>query len=130
MSWKNVRLVVAWLVAAYLARMFVSMGWVKFDPDGFWTAAFERWGYPVWLRLLVGGIEVVGGLALLLPWLASYGAISVGIVMLGALVTRFGDGRMVDVAFIAAYGAALAWIAWEWWQWRRPRFGAARVPSP
>jgi hypothetical protein len=41
----------AWLVGLYLARMYVEMGWVKFDPDGFWTEAFESWGYPVWLRL-------------------------------------------------------------------------------
>jgi len=37
--------------------MYVRNGWMKFDPQGFWTAPFERWGYPVWLRLAVGMIE-------------------------------------------------------------------------
>ncbi len=76
MSWKRARRVLAWLVGLYLAQMFVKMGWVKFDPQGFWTAAFERWGYPVSLRLVVGVIEVAGGI--LIPWTASWGGLSLG----------------------------------------------------
>jgi hypothetical protein len=47
---KKVRLLAAWCLGAYVAHMYMRMGWVKFDPAGFWTAPFERWGYPVWLR--------------------------------------------------------------------------------
>ncbi len=118
---RKARLLLAWLVGAYLAWMYFKMGWVKFDPDGFWTDAFERWGYPVSLRLLVGLIEVAGAVLLLIPWTTSYGALGLGAVMIGAWVTRFNDGRMVDVAWITAYTVALAWIAFEWWEWRRPR---------
>ncbi len=119
---KRLRLVLAWLLGAYLAKMYVEMGWVKFDPEGFWTAAFERWGYPVSLRYAVGVVEVVGGALLLVPWLASYAALSVGGVMIGAWITRAQDARWVDVAWISVYLAALLWIAFEWWAWRRPRF--------
>lgn len=56
---KRARLAAAWLLGLYLADIFVRMGWIKFDPEGFWTAAFERWGYPTWLRIAVGAIEVV-----------------------------------------------------------------------
>jgi putative oxidoreductase len=119
---KKVRLLAAWCLGAYLALMYVRMGWVKFDPAGFWTAAFERWGYPVWLRWLVGAIEVGGGLLLLVPWVASYAALGVSLVMVGAWVTRVRDGRYVDVAWITAYLLALVWIAFEWWQFRWPRF--------
>lgn len=118
---KRLRLVAAWCLGAYFAWMYVRMGWVKFDPDGFWTVAFQRWGYPVWLRWLVGVIEVVGGILLLVPWMASYGAVAVAVVMVGALVTRIGDARYVDVAWIAAYTIGLLWIAFEWWPYRRPR---------
>jgi hypothetical protein len=58
---KRVRLIAAWCLGAYLADIFIRMGWIKFDPNGFWTLAFERWGYPPWLRVAVGLIEVVGG---------------------------------------------------------------------
>lgn len=64
---KTLRLVLGYLAGLYLAQMYVGMGLIKFDPDGFWTAAFERWGYPMWLRLTVGIAEVGGGTALLLP---------------------------------------------------------------
>ena len=122
MNWlKRTRLVLAWLAGLYLASMYVGMGTIKFDPEGFWTAAFERWGYPVWLRLLVGSIEVGGGILLLVPWVATYAAAAVGFVMAGAWITRFNDGRMVDVAFVTLYMAALLWIGFEWRGYRWPR---------
>ena len=126
--WKKVRLVAAWLAGAYLARMMVQMGWVKFDPDGFWTAAFERWGYPVWLRQLVGAIEVGGGIAMIIPWIASWGGLAVAVVMGGAWVTRAGDGRWVDVAWITVYMLGCLWVAFEWWSWRRPRLPSSSDP--
>jgi uncharacterized membrane protein YphA (DoxX/SURF4 family) len=101
--------------------MYVEMGWVKFDPEGFWTAAFARWGYPPWFRVAIGCLEVLGGLCLVIPWVASYGALTLIVVMLGALVTRAGDGRWVDVAWLSSYITALAWIASEWWSKRLRR---------
>ncbi|MBK9692613.1 MAG: DoxX family protein [Gemmatimonadetes bacterium] len=120
MRWgaRQARWVAAWLAGAWLARMFVEMGWVKFFADGFWTEAFARWGYPPWLRILVGLGEVAGGLALLVPWIASYGALTLIVVMLGAWGTRALDGRWTDVGWITVYVAVLAWIAAEWWSWR------------
>ena len=117
---KRGRLIVAWFVALYLASMYVQMGWVKFYPEGFWTGAFERWGYPVWLRLAVGAVEVAAGVMILVPWTAAYGALALAAVMAGAWVTRFQDGRMVDAMWITLYTTALLWIAFEWWGWRRP----------
>ena len=70
---KRVRLLLAWCLGLYLADMFVRMGWIKFDPKGFWTAAFVRWGFPPWLRVGVGVVEVVGGVMLVIPWLAPLG---------------------------------------------------------
>ena len=113
--WRRVRLVLAWLLALYLAQMYVSMGWVKFDPQGFWTAAFARWGYPAWFRVLVGVAEVAGGIGLVVPWTASYSGALLGSIMLGAWATRAHDGKWIDVLWISAYIAGLAWIAFEYW---------------
>jgi len=41
--------------------------------------------------------------------------------MVGALVTRMGDARYVDVAWITAHLAGLVWISVEWWPFRWPR---------
>ncbi len=121
MPWKRIRLAAAWLVGLYLAFMYVRMGWTKFDPEGFFTPAFERWGYPEWLRIVVGAVETAGGFAILIPWVASWGGLALAGVMVGAWATRLNDGNVVDVAWITAYLLALIWIAWEWWGWRRPR---------
>ncbi len=120
--WIRIRRGLAWLVGLYLAQMYVRNGLYKFDPEGFWTAPFERWGYPVWLRLVVGFIETAGGVLILIPWTATYAGVAVAAVMAGAWVTRFGDGHMVDVAWITAYLVALLWIAFEWRSFRWPRF--------
>ncbi len=32
---KKVRLIAAWCLGLYLAHMYVTMGWIKFDPNGF-----------------------------------------------------------------------------------------------
>ena len=122
MAWsRKARLVAAWLLGLYFAKMYVEMGWVKFDPAGFWTAAFVRWGYPPWFRILIGCLEVAGGVCLLVPWVASYGALVLIVVMLGAWGTRAHDGRWVDVAWLTLYIAGLAWIAFEWWGMRLRR---------
>jgi len=78
------------------------------------AAQFERWGYPVWLRLAVGAIETAGGALLVIPWVATWAGLAVATVMVGAGVTRMMDGRWVDVAWIAVYLAGCLWIAWEW----------------
>jgi uncharacterized membrane protein YphA (DoxX/SURF4 family) len=115
---KRARLVAAWCLGLYLASIFIRMGWIKFDPEGFWTAAFARWGYPSWFRVLVGLIEVAGGAMLVVPWLASVGGIALALVMEGAWLTRYLDHRYVDVAWITFYGVACLWIADEWWEFR------------
>ena len=34
--------VLLWAASLYLAWLFIRQGYVKFDPDGFWSGAFER----------------------------------------------------------------------------------------
>ena len=117
-SRQRLRLIAAWCLGLYLAWLYVRMGWIKFDPKGFWTAAFVRWGYPPWMRIAVGAVEVVGGVMLLLPWTATVGALALAAVMAGAWLTRYLDGRYVDVAWISAYFVGLLWIAYEWREFR------------
>ena len=115
---------------AYLGWVFFQQGIVKFDPEGFWSAPFERWGYPVWLRWLVGVVESVGGPLLVVPWLATWGGVAVAVVMVGAAVTRAMGGWWVDVAWVALYGAVSLWIAWEWRSFRIPRARGNEAATP
>lgn len=111
----NIVNVLVWLISLGLSSVFIQYGWPKFDPEGFWTAAFtERWGYGLWFMYLIGFLEIVGAVAILIPRLASYGGFLLAIIMVGALTTRLIHGVsltdavsivnfMITALFIAAY---------------------------
>ncbi len=122
--WKRVRLPVVWLLGLYFATLYIRMGWIKFDPDGFFTRAFARWGYPEWLRLGVGCIEVTGGAMLIVPWTATLGALAIACVMVGAWITWYVNGHYVNVAWISFYLFSLLWIAYEWRAFRFWKLGS------
>ena len=124
MTWsRKARLAAAWLLGLYLAKMYVEMGWVKFDSAGFWTAAFHRWGYPPWVAaVVIGCLEVadgdipphtVGGK------LRRAGADRGHAGCVGHQGSRWAmDGRGMASAL---YIAGLGWIAFEWWSTRLRR---------
>jgi len=117
---QRARLIAAWALGLCLAQLFVRTGWGKFGGDPSWTAAFAEWGYAAWFRILVGVVELAAGIALVIPWTASYGALALCLVMMGAWSTLAHDLRWKDMAVVAGYGLGLGWIASEWW-WLRLR---------
>src|SRR5215207_7776659 len=111
-----------WILTILLAVLMVGPGSQKFT-SGVWERMFRQWGYPDGFYLVIGAIEVAGGLALLIPRLASYAAILLSIVMLGASATqvlRGGRNGVGEVVF-AALLALLAFIRWNHRWRRRPR---------
>ena len=61
-------------------------GWGKFSKP-VWHDAFVVWGYPMWFMYAVGVAEIVGGLSLFVPGLASWAALGLMTIMLGAVAT-------------------------------------------
>lgn len=71
---------------------------------------FDRFGYPQWVRLLVGVAELLGGLALLAALVTSPRlAIVGGVLIAGVLVGAIGTHLRVDdpIARVAAPGVLL-----------------------
>lgn len=95
--------ILLWLIGAYLSYKLMVTGYKKFDPDGMWTKAFLRWGYPVWFRVFIGILEVVGGLLLLVPRTRHFGALILSVVMIGALATRLVFGTDLNDALAIAF---------------------------
>lgn len=126
------RRVTAYVVGLLVALVFISQGLMKFDPEGFWTPSFERWGYPVWFRYLIGVLETAGGALLLVPRTATYSAGVLLPVMVGAFITRLRDGRPGDLVAIVVYMTLLLWFAYEWrdQRWPRTRHAHAAAPTP
>ena len=83
--------IVLWIVAVFLALVCLRSGLMKMpgmSGEVFWIRDFQRWGYPDWLRIVVGVAELISAALLLIPRVAGYGATIFGIVMLGAIFTH------------------------------------------
>jgi putative oxidoreductase len=83
---KTVGTVMLWVLQTLVSLGFIGTGIGKFH-GAFWIAAFARWGYPDSFRLLIGVLEVAGGLLLAFPRTASYAAALIGCIMVGAAGT-------------------------------------------
>lgn len=97
--------ILLWFIGAYLAYRLAFNGWRKFDPDGFWTKAFIKWGYPVWFRVFIGVVEFFGGILMVFPRTRPLGALMLFLVMIGALTTRLVFGTSFDDALTITFNA-------------------------
>ena len=97
--------ILLWLIVLWMAYRIGSMGYFKLDPEGMWTKAFNRWGYPVWFRYFIGVLELGGALLILIPKVRHYGGIILFTVMIGALITRIVNGTSVGDALSITFDA-------------------------
>lgn len=88
----RVKQVAVWIVSIGLAVVMVGPGIRKFTSP-VWERMFRAWGYPDHFYLLIGAIEVAGGIALLFPKTASAAGLVLAIVMIGAAITQWMNGR-------------------------------------
>jgi len=91
------RTAVIWTVAVVIGLLFVLVGLSKMvGPSGInWAMRLSQWGYPAASRYAIGGIEILAGFGLLVPALRRSAAISLMVVMAGALVTHLIHGEFV-----------------------------------
>jgi uncharacterized membrane protein YphA (DoxX/SURF4 family) len=90
--WRQVAL---WIGSSVVGLFFVVAGVKKFvDPK--MVDIFAEQGYEDWLRVVIGVAEVGGGLLLLVPSGALYGAAGLGIIMVGAIGTHFRGGKPTE----------------------------------
>lgn len=81
------------VVQGLLGLVMVVAGSAKLIGIDLAVKDFERYGYPEWFRFVTGGIEVGGGLGLLVglvfaPILAVLGGFLISATMIGAILTH------------------------------------------
>jgi uncharacterized membrane protein YphA (DoxX/SURF4 family) len=102
-----------WLLQVLLAVLMVGPGSQKFTGPT-WQRMFREWGYPDGFYLVIGAVEVIAGIGLLIPKLASASALILAVVMAGAAAThiihgdRNGVGELVFMALLLVI-AVLRW---------------------
>jgi len=115
-----------WTLQALLGALFVVLGVAKFsDPS--WARKFAGWGYPDGFYMAVGVLEIAGGLMVIVPRVASYGAVVIVTVMVGAVLTHLVHGethRLISPLMFLAIAAAVGWLR------RMSAARPARTPKP
>lgn len=104
--------IVDWAVRILLAVAFVSAGGMKLAGVPQFVAMFDQIGLGQWFRLLTGALEVTGGLLVLIPRTAVWGALLLACVMAGAIVTHLTviGGNPMPALVLLALAAAVLWV--------------------
>ena len=103
-----------WLLQVLLAILMVGPGSQKFTGPT-WERMFRTWGYPDGFYLVIGAVEVVAGIGLLIPRVASASAITLAIVMAGAAATHIihGDRNGVGEIVFMSLLLVVAVVRWR-----------------
>ncbi|HEX2120242.1 MAG TPA: DoxX family protein [Thermoanaerobaculia bacterium] len=92
---RMVKKIVTWTLTLLLCAMFLNAGIRKLFENGGWSWAFRNWGFSPEFRIFIGVIETAAALLLLVPRTAAYGAMTIMMVMVGAIGTfAVTSGRM------------------------------------
>ena len=77
-----------WTLQGVIAAAFLAAGFAKLAGVPFMVDLFAQIGLGQWFRVVTGVVEVTGAVALLIPGLASIGALWLGGTMVGAVATH------------------------------------------
>ena len=85
---KRIQVILIWV----LGISFIILGFLKYiDHDEMSRAIFTRAHYPRWFFYIVATVEFIAGIMVLMTATTSkrLGSVMIGLVMLGAIVTRY-----------------------------------------
>lgn len=81
--------IVLWIVSILVGAMFILAGSAKlFFQPGEVRAMFVHYGYAAWFGTFIGVCELLGGIGLFIPRLATLAAAGLSIIMVGAFFTH------------------------------------------
>ncbi|MEO9804541.1 MAG: DoxX family protein [Reichenbachiella sp.] len=79
---------IAWIFQVLMGVLYIiaSSGKITSQPEV--IASFNDWGYPYGFYLIIGGLELLGGVLLFYPKTAGYASVILIAVMIGAALTH------------------------------------------
>lgn len=109
----DIRTLIAWAIGLILALFFILNGWPKIASDNSTIVQrFQSWGYTSNFALVIGILEIIGGIMVLVPRVAFYGALLLSVIMVGAIYTHLstGIGSPIFAIFLLVLAIAQAVI--------------------
>ncbi|MEO9482134.1 MAG: DoxX family protein [Ekhidna sp.] len=91
--------IVTWILQVLMGLEFLIAGQAKFTATEVWAKQFSNWGFPDHFYLLIGALEVVGGILIFIPKFAAKAALGLGAIMLGATITHAVHGEWDRIIF-------------------------------
>jgi len=107
--------ILLWALTQFTAGMFLFAGAMKLSAQPMMVATFAQIGLGQWFRVFTGTLEVVGALLLLVPATAAFGALLLGVVMVGAIATHLfliGGNPLMPIVLLAI-SIAIAYLRRE-----------------
>lgn len=112
---KTIANILAWVLAALLAIVFLFAGGVKLAGSPAMIKEFAQIGIGQWFRYLTGLLEITGAIGMLIPRFRFWAALQIAVVMIGATTANLtvlhlpSVARLTGILLIAALG--LAWLS-------------------
>jgi putative oxidoreductase len=106
------RTVGLWVLRGLLAAAFIAAGGAKLAGVPAMVEMFEKVGVGQWFRIVTGLLEVIGGILLLIPRLAFYGAAFLLTVTVGAVTAHLTvlGGNPAPALILLVLNAVTAWL--------------------
>jgi uncharacterized membrane protein YphA (DoxX/SURF4 family) len=82
------RLIMLWTLSVLTALAFIVAGGSKLAGVPAMVALFDKVGVGQWFRYFTGVVELTAGIGLLIPRYASYAALALVVVMVGAIIAQ------------------------------------------
>jgi putative oxidoreductase len=80
--------IVLWVLRVLAAALFLFAGFMKLAGHPTMVQEFDLVGLGQWFRYLTGVLELVGGVAILVPSVSVFGAILLLVVDVGAFIAQ------------------------------------------
>ena len=110
--------IVLWILQVLLAVAFFAHGWMMVFPSPE-IAALMNAALPRWFQLFVGIAEILAavgltlpGLTRIMPWLVTWAAVGIMIVMVSATIYHIGRGEMSSAAITLLLLALATFVAY------------------
>lgn len=126
--------IVLWILQVLLAIAFLAHGWLFLSPPAELVEQMNA-SLPRWFQLFLGVAEVLAAVGLILPavtgvlpWLVSWAAVGIMIVMVSATVFHLARGEMMSSAITLVLLAMATFVAYM--RHRRMPIGGRRTARP
>lgn len=84
------------IIVIISALFFIQTGIPKLLGTEQMVDMIHELGYPTWILIIIGLLEIIGGIALLIPKTIKYAACGLAIMMIGAVISHLMNGQIFE----------------------------------